>query len=115
MMQAVSVGGLTFFHCARSLRAALVPVVHSITSSARASNVGGTSSPSVCAVFRLMTRSNLVGRSAGMSAGFVPRRILSANSAARRNRSREVCSVGHQTSRFDVLPPFHYREVALPY
>ena len=50
---------------------------HSITSSARASSVGGTVRPSALAVVRLMTRSNLVGCSTGMSAGFAPRRILS--------------------------------------
>src|SRR5262245_40311510 len=62
----------------------LAPPDHSITSSARASSVGGTVSPSALAVARLMTRSNLVGCSIGMSAGFVPRRILSICSAARR-------------------------------
>src|SRR5262249_15613687 len=66
--------------------AALHVYTHSITSSARASSVAGTSMPSALAVVRLMTRSNLVGCSTGMSAGFVPRRILSTNSAARRNR-----------------------------
>ena len=35
--------------------------LHSITSSARASSVGGTSRPSALAVLRLMTSSNLVG------------------------------------------------------
>src|SRR5262249_25312922 len=50
---------------------------HSITSSARASSVGGTSSPSALAVVRLTTKSNLVGRSAKMSPGLAPRRILS--------------------------------------
>src|SRR5262249_31925747 len=50
---------------------------HSITSSARASNVGGTSRPSAFAVVRLTTSSNLVGCSTGRSAGFAPRRILS--------------------------------------
>src|SRR5512133_1255606 len=50
---------------------------HSITSSARASNDGGTVRPSALAVVRLMMRSNLVGCSTGISAGFVPRRILS--------------------------------------
>jgi hypothetical protein len=34
---------------------------HSITSSARASSVGGTSMPSVLAVFRLITSLNLTG------------------------------------------------------
>src|SRR5215831_20815438 len=35
------------------------PAVHSITSSARASSVGGTSRPSTLAVFRLITSSYL--------------------------------------------------------
>src|SRR5262249_55519376 len=61
--------------------------LHSITSPARASRVGGTSRPSAFAVVRLITRSNLVGCSTGMSAGFAPRKILSTNSPARRNRS----------------------------
>ena len=51
--------------------------LHSITSSARASSVGGTSMPSAFAVVRFTTRSNLVGCSTGRSAGFAPRRILS--------------------------------------
>src|SRR5262249_46256862 len=49
---------------------------HSITSSARASSVGGTSRPSTCAVCKLMTNSNLVGRATGSSPGFSPLRIL---------------------------------------
>src|SRR5262249_28512033 len=50
--------------------------VHSITSSARASSVGGTSMPSALAVIKLMTKSNLVGCSTGRSEGFDPRKIL---------------------------------------
>jgi hypothetical protein len=57
--------------------AAVRPRAHSITSSARASRAGGTSRPSALAVLRLMTSSNFVGCSTGMSAGFAPRRILS--------------------------------------
>jgi hypothetical protein len=49
----------------------------SITSSARAMRVGGTSRPSALAVLRLMTSSILVGRSIGRSCGFAPFRILS--------------------------------------
>jgi hypothetical protein len=60
---------------------------HSITSSARASSVGGTSRPGAFAVVMFMTRSNLVACSTGRSAGFAPRRILSTKSAARRNKS----------------------------
>ena len=50
---------------------------HSITLSVRASSVGETSRPSALAVIRLMTKSNLVGCSTGISPGFAPRRILS--------------------------------------
>jgi hypothetical protein len=49
---------------------------HSITSSARASNVAGTSMPNAFAVCRLMTNSNLVDCVTGKSAGLVPLRIL---------------------------------------
>ena len=48
---------------------------HSITSSARASSVGGTVRPSALAVLRLMTSSNLVGCTTGKSAGFSPLRM----------------------------------------
>src|SRR5262249_32170026 len=49
--------------------------LHSITSSARASNCGGTGRPSARAVCRLMTNSNLVDWMTGRSAGFAPLRI----------------------------------------
>src|SRR5262249_16486215 len=48
---------------------------HSITSSARASSDGGTSSPSVLAVLRVISSSYLVGACTGSSAGFAPLRI----------------------------------------
>src|SRR5262249_43236636 len=44
----------------------------SITSSARASSVGGISRPSAFAVLRLITNSNLVGSWTGRSPGFSP-------------------------------------------
>ena len=47
---------------------------HSITSSARASSVGGTSRPSAFAVLRLIASSYLVGACTGRSAGFSPLR-----------------------------------------
>src|SRR5262249_38838055 len=50
---------------------------HSITSSARASSVGGILRPSALAVVRLIVRANLVGCSTGISPGFAPCRILS--------------------------------------
>src|SRR5260370_38765097 len=47
-------------------------LLHSITSSARPSNEGGTVSPRALAVLRLITSSNLTGCSIGKSAGFSP-------------------------------------------
>src|SRR5262245_52696378 len=64
-----------------------VAPLHSITSSARAISVGGTSRPSAFAVLRLMTNSNFVGCSIGNSEAFAPLRILTTNAAARRLRS----------------------------
>src|SRR5258708_6072486 len=51
---------------------------YSITSSARASNEGGTVRPSALAVLRLITSSYLVGCSTGRSEGLVPLRIFPA-------------------------------------
>src|SRR5262249_59764160 len=48
---------------------------HSITSSARASSVGGTLRPSVRAVSALITSSNLLDCTTGRSAAFAPLRI----------------------------------------
>src|SRR5262249_3715736 len=50
---------------------------HSITSSARASSIAGTSRPSARAVFRLITSSYLVGCCTGRSVGFSPFRMRS--------------------------------------
>ena len=55
----------------------LAPRAHSITSSARASKVAGTSRPSALAVFRLIISSYLVGACTGRSAGFSPLRMRS--------------------------------------
>jgi len=51
-------------------------VSHSMTSSARASNVGGISRPSALAVLRLRTNSIFTACSTGRSVGLTPRRIL---------------------------------------
>src|SRR5262245_46151456 len=51
--------------------------LHSITSSARASSVGGTSRPSSSAVLRLITSSYFVGACTGRSAGFSPFKMRS--------------------------------------
>src|SRR5262249_7165582 len=53
-----------------------LPSLHSITSSARASSVGGTSRPRAFAVFRLRTSSIFTACSTGRSAGLVPRRTF---------------------------------------
>src|SRR5262244_2474069 len=92
-------------HCSGTIRARFLPseaepllaapasswrtTCHSITSSARASSVGGIWMPSALAVLRLKTISNLVGCSTGRSAGFMPRRILSTNPAVLRNKSKK--------------------------
>src|SRR5262249_3694895 len=51
--------------------------LHSMTSSARASTVGGMSRPRALAVLRLITSSYLVGACTGRSAGFSPLRTRS--------------------------------------
>src|SRR5262249_449074 len=52
--------------------------LHSITSSASASNVAGTSRPSALALLRLSTNSNLLDWVTGRSAGCSPLRIRAA-------------------------------------
>src|SRR5215204_1676474 len=59
-------------------RASFAWRTHSITSSARASSVAGTSMRSTFAVYRLMTNSNLLARRIGRSAGFSPLRTRPA-------------------------------------
>jgi hypothetical protein len=63
--------------CQKETNGAATKATYSITSSARASSVGGTVSPSAFAVFRLITRSNLVGCSIGKSLGWAPLKSLS--------------------------------------
>ena len=63
-------------------------LLHSITSSARIKIDCGMVRPRAFAVFRLITNSNLVGRSTGRSPGLAPFRILSTQLAERRNPSR---------------------------
>src|SRR5262245_15392776 len=55
----------------------LASSLHSMTSSARASSVGGMSRLSAFAVLRLMTNSNLVGCWTGRSPGLSPLRMRS--------------------------------------
>ena len=62
---------------------------HSITSSAGASSIGGMSTPSALAVFRLTTVLNFVACSIGMSPGFAPLESCPTKKAARRNWSKK--------------------------
>jgi hypothetical protein len=57
---------------------------YSTTSSARATKTYGIVRPRVLAVFRFTTKSNLVGCSTGVSAGFAPFKTLSTMVAVRR-------------------------------
>src|SRR5262249_17024105 len=52
--------------------------LHSITSSARASTVEGISRPSALAVDKLLTNSNVTGRTTGRSTGLAPLRMRPA-------------------------------------
>src|SRR5262245_1846021 len=63
---------------------------HSITSSARASSVGGTVRASALAVLRLMINSKRVGCSTGKSPGFVPFKIFPTYDAERLHRSARL-------------------------
>src|SRR5262249_43073939 len=58
------------------------PVAYSITSSARAMSVCGSSRPSALAVLRLITSSNLVGPSTGSSPTLAPLKMRSTYKAA---------------------------------
>jgi hypothetical protein len=58
---------------------------YSITASARAMSIGGTSRPSALALRRLMINSKCVGCSTGRSEGLLPLRILSTKYAHRTN------------------------------
>src|SRR6516165_2597510 len=61
--------------------------VHSITSSASESSVGGTVRPSILAVCALMTSSNLVDCMTGKSAGLAPLRMRPVSMPTWRNPS----------------------------
>jgi hypothetical protein len=79
---------LTIFHLRRGslveeLYTKASPLGHLITLSARASTFGGIVRPICFAAFKLITSSNFVGCSTGRSAGLVPFRILSTNTATR--------------------------------
>src|SRR6266568_3238608 len=71
---------------------------HSITSSARAMSVAGTSRPIALAALRLITSSYLVGACTGRSAGFSPLRTRSTYWAAERNWLA-------RSGPYDIRPP----------
>ena len=97
---------------------------YSITSSARASSVGGTSSLSALAVLRLTTSSSFVANCTGKSAGFAPLRIWPVKPPATRRRRRGNRGLGRwrvshgalsarrvvsspPTTEMQVAPPHH--------
>src|SRR5438067_13687120 len=63
-------------HCRPAEQRDDLAPIHSITSSARARNDSGIVRPIAFAVLRLMTSSNLVGCSTGMSFGCLPCKIF---------------------------------------
>src|SRR5262249_55994236 len=77
---------------------------HSITLSARASSVGGMVRSSAFAVLMLMLVTSFVENSTGRSAGLLPFRILSTQSAAREGFSEsstpKLTSPPASTNRF---------------
>src|SRR5262249_51329731 len=73
---------------------------HSITSSARAMNVGGTSRRSVRAVLRLIASTNLVACITGRSAGCAPLRMRGIEPDLAKGIG-EVGAVAHQPGGFD--------------
>ena len=79
--------------------------LHSITSSARASSVGGTSRPSILAVLRLMTSSNLRRLHDRQVRGLCALEDAAGIDAELTPRARNVGSVAHQPADFDILAP----------
>src|ERR1700730_3131898 len=67
--------GGTHTSCQLRTHAAQQDASYSITSSAVASNCGGTVRPSIVAVWELMTSSNLLDCTTGKSAGLAPLRM----------------------------------------
>src|SRR5215831_319458 len=75
-----------------------LPPPHSITSSARCRKGSGIVRPSVFAVLRLTTSSNLADSWTGRSAGLAPLRIRSTYDAARQY-------VSAKSTPYDIKPP----------
>ena len=69
--------------------------LYSITSSTRASSVGGITTPSVLAVRMLMTNSNFVSSRTGKSAGFLDADLTIG--------IVDIGSVAHEPADFDVV------------
>ena len=76
--------------------------LYSITSSARASSMGGMVRPSARAVRRLITKSNLVDCATGRSIGLLPFRMNAGVEAHLTIRFRQADPVAHQAAGFGV-------------
>src|SRR4029077_13627852 len=77
---------------------------YSITWSARSKSDGGIVRPRALAVLRLMTSSNLVGRSTGGSDGLAPLSILSTYSAYRCGRRARAVGPAHASVSVPAAP-----------
>ena len=78
--------------------------IYSITSSARALNMGGNSKSSAFAVLRLITSSNLTDCITGRSAGFSPLRIAAMIATECAVCLVEADAVAHQSAGHGVFP-----------
>ncbi|MBI1996211.1 MAG: hypothetical protein HYU31_12865 [Deltaproteobacteria bacterium] len=74
---------MNFSSCQPQSSALVTQHCYFTTRVTRMSTIGGIVRPRALAVLRLSTNSNLIGCSTGMSAGFVPLRILSTKTATR--------------------------------
>src|SRR5215510_14902654 len=77
---------------------------YSINTSARASSVGGTVSPSALAVLRFIRNSNLVGCTTGKSAGFSPENAAGVDTGLSPS-IRKARRIAHKTADFHGLAP----------
>ena len=78
---------------------------HSITLSARSTSAAGTSCPIAFAACRLMTSSNRVGCSTGMSAGLTPRKHLDDHSRPLAKDLDKGWAIARKRSRFCHFRP----------
>ena len=77
---------------------------HSITSSARASSIRGIVRPSAFAAIKLIDEIEFGGLLDRDVSRLRPAQNLVDKFGGAPEKVRQICPIGHQTSRFDVLP-----------